>query len=112
VNVTQKFDDSPDAYVGGPGLAGAKQITNTNPFLTSYAWGRSEVFEFKSEKGVRLQGSLHYPAGYEPGKKYPMVVYLYEKLSDGRVVVVTLGRRHESVDTDTPWKIRSGEPAA
>jgi hypothetical protein len=41
-----------------------------------------------------------------------MVVYLYEKLSDGRVVVVTLGRRHESVDTDTPWKIRSGEAAA
>jgi dipeptidyl aminopeptidase/acylaminoacyl peptidase len=37
---------------------------------------------FKSDRGVRLQGSLHYPAGYEPGKKYPMVVYLYEKLSD------------------------------
>jgi len=30
-----------------------------------------------------LQGALYYPAGYEPGKKYPMVVYMYEKLSDG-----------------------------
>jgi dipeptidyl aminopeptidase/acylaminoacyl peptidase len=82
VYVTQRFDDSPDAYVG-PALASGKQVTNTNPFLSTYAWGRSEVVEFKNDRGVRLQGSLHYPAGYEPGKKYPMVVYLYEKLSDG-----------------------------
>jgi dipeptidyl aminopeptidase/acylaminoacyl peptidase len=80
--VTQKFDDSPDAYVGSADLTTARQVTATNPFLSRYAWGRSEIVEFKSDRGVRLQGSLHYPAGYEPGKKYPMVVYLYEKLSD------------------------------
>lgn len=80
--VTQRFDDSPDAYVGGPDLKRAKQVTNTNAFMSKYAWGRSEVVEYRTDRGVRLQGSLHYPAGYEPGKKYPMVVYLYEKLSD------------------------------
>ncbi len=31
---------------------------------------------------MKLQGSLYYPAGYEAGKKYPMIVYIYEKLSD------------------------------
>ena len=82
VYVTQKFDDSPDAYVGGPDLKTAKQVTNTNAFMSKYAWGSSEVVEYKTERGLKLQGSLHYPAGYEPGKKYPMVVYLYEKLSD------------------------------
>jgi dipeptidyl aminopeptidase/acylaminoacyl peptidase len=30
-----------------------------------------------------LQGALFYPAGYDPGRRYPMVVYMYEKLSDG-----------------------------
>ena len=80
--VTQKFDDSPDAYVGGPDLKAARQVTSTNAFMSKYAWGRSEIVEYKTERGLRLQGSLHYPAGYEPGKKYPMVVYLYEKLSD------------------------------
>ncbi|MBA2302521.1 MAG: S9 family peptidase [Acidobacteria bacterium] len=80
--VTQKFDDSPDAYVGGADLTSARQVTSTNAFLPTYAWGRSEIVEFKSDRGVRLQGSLHYPAGYEPGKRYPVVVYLYEKLSD------------------------------
>jgi dipeptidyl aminopeptidase/acylaminoacyl peptidase len=81
--VTQKFDDSPDAYIAGADLKSARQVTNTNPFLSKYAWGRSEIVEFKNDRGVRLQGSLYYPAGYEPGRKYPMVVYLYEKLSDG-----------------------------
>jgi dipeptidyl aminopeptidase/acylaminoacyl peptidase len=37
----------------------------------------------KGKSKMTLQGTLHYPANYEPGKKYPMVVYLYEKLSDG-----------------------------
>ena len=80
--VTQKFDDSPDAYVGGPDLTSAKQVTATNPFMSNYAWGRSEVVEYRNARGQRLQGSLHYPANYEPGRRYPMVVYLYEKLSD------------------------------
>ena len=37
----------------------------------------------RGKQKIPLQGILHYPANYEPGKKYPMVVYLYEKLSDG-----------------------------
>jgi dipeptidyl aminopeptidase/acylaminoacyl peptidase len=81
--MAQKFDDSPDLFIAGATLKDAKQATATNPFMSKYAWGRSEVVEFRSDRGERLQGSLHYPANYEPGKKYPMVVYLYEKLSDG-----------------------------
>jgi dienelactone hydrolase len=82
----QGADDSPDLFVGGPDLASAKQITNTNPFLSKYAWTRSELVDYTITRGkqkISLQGILSYPANYEPGKKYPMVVYLYEKLSDG-----------------------------
>ena len=79
----QSFEDSPDVFVGGPDLKGAKQVTSTNPFQSTFAWGHSEIVEFKSDRGERLQGSLFYPAGYEAGKKYPMVVYIYERLSDG-----------------------------
>jgi dienelactone hydrolase len=78
----QDYDDSPDIFVAGPSLAGAKQVTTTNAFQNKYAWGRSETVEYKTDKGARLQASLYYPAGYEPGKRYPMIVYLYERLSD------------------------------
>lgn len=82
----QDADDSPDLFVGGPDLSGAKQLTNTNAFLPKYAWTRAELVDYTVTRGkqkIPLQGILQYPANYEPGKKYPMVVYLYEKLSDG-----------------------------
>jgi dienelactone hydrolase len=79
--IIQDYDDSPDIFVGGPDLKDARQVTTTNPFQADYAWGRSELIEYTTDKGRRLQGALFYPAGYEPGKKYPMIVYNYELLS-------------------------------
>ncbi len=81
--VSETFEESPNIYVGGADLKDAKRVTDTNPFQSKYAWSRSELIEYKSSSGTRLQGSLYYPAGYEAGKKYPMIVYMYEKLSDG-----------------------------
>jgi dipeptidyl aminopeptidase/acylaminoacyl peptidase len=79
----QAFDDPPDVMVGGANLTDAKAVVKINPFAADYAWGRAELVEYKSDRGERLQGALFYPAGYEAGKKYPMVVYMYERLSDG-----------------------------
>jgi dienelactone hydrolase len=81
--VSQTFVESPNEFVSGPDLKEARKISDTNPFQSKYAWSREELVDYKNAQGVRLQGALYYPAGYEPGKKYPMVVYMYEKLSDG-----------------------------
>lgn len=87
VYTAQAADDSPDLFITGADLAAAKPTTETNPFVSKYAWTRSELVEYtverKGQPKLTLHGILHYPANYEPGKKYPMVVYLYEKLSDG-----------------------------
>jgi dipeptidyl aminopeptidase/acylaminoacyl peptidase len=82
----QTYSDSPDLYVSEGRLAAGKQITNTNAFQKDYAWGRSEIVEYQAEKTAgnrKMQGALYYPAGYVPGKQYPMIVYMYELLSDG-----------------------------
>jgi dipeptidyl aminopeptidase/acylaminoacyl peptidase len=79
--IVQDYDDSPDIFVGDSELKGAKQVTKTNSFQGDYAWGRSELIDYTTDKGRRLQGALFYPAGYEPGKQYPMIVYNYELLS-------------------------------
>lgn len=79
--IAQGYDDSPDIFVAGPDLGNAQQVTTTNAFQSDFAWGRSELIEYVTGQGRRLQGSLIYPAGYEPGKKYPMIVYNYELLS-------------------------------
>ncbi len=38
---------------------------------------------YRNKRGDKLQMMLTYPADYQPGTKYPMVVYYYEKLSQG-----------------------------
>ncbi|MGW8123849.1 alpha/beta hydrolase family protein [Roseivirga echinicomitans] len=79
----ESFSDSPDFFVGSGELSDAKQISNTNPFQSEYYWGKTELVEYTNANGQRLQGSLFYPANYEVGKKYPMITYIYELLSDG-----------------------------
>ncbi|MEX1182123.1 MAG: prolyl oligopeptidase family serine peptidase, partial [Gemmatimonadota bacterium] len=75
------FDDSPDYFVAGPALDGV-QVTRTNPFQAEYAWGRSELIDFTTTTGRDLQAALLYPAGYEPGRTYPMIVFFYEITSN------------------------------
>ncbi|MGH7677307.1 MAG: alpha/beta hydrolase family protein, partial [Gemmatimonadaceae bacterium] len=77
----ERFDDSPDIFIAGPDLRGARQRTTTNPQQANFAWGKSELVAFKSATGRDLQGVLYYPANYDPSKKYPMIVYTYELLS-------------------------------
>ncbi len=79
----ERFDDSPDFFVAGADLSDARQVTNTNPFHDDYAWGRTELIDYENEWGRPLQGALVYPADYEPGETYPMIVYHYEMLSQG-----------------------------
>lgn len=80
--IVQSYDDSPDLFVGGPDLASARQVSETNPFQKDYAWTRSELVNYKNKQGVDLQAALNYPANYDPSKKYPLIVYFYEKTSN------------------------------
>jgi dipeptidyl aminopeptidase/acylaminoacyl peptidase len=80
---SEAFDDSPDLFVAGPRLDSPRQVSNTNPFQADFAWGHAELVEYMSEAGRRLQGVLAYPANYDPGLRYPMIVYTYELLSPG-----------------------------
>ncbi len=66
-----------------PGFAGGYQITDVNPQMKDLAWSSgTRLIEYKNSKtGQRLQGALYLPANYEPGKKYPLLVTIYEKRS-------------------------------
>jgi dipeptidyl aminopeptidase/acylaminoacyl peptidase len=81
--VRQSFEDSPDVFVGTAALTDAKQVTATNAFQKDYAWGKAELIDFTSTVGRPLQAILYYPANYDASKKYPMIVYTYEMLSQG-----------------------------
>ncbi|MFC1545332.1 S9 family peptidase [Gemmatimonadota bacterium] len=79
----RNYDDSPDLFIGGPEIADGTQVTSTNSFQSDYAWGHSELVDFENSHGQPLQGALFYPADYVPGRQYPMIVYIYEIVSNG-----------------------------
>jgi dipeptidyl aminopeptidase/acylaminoacyl peptidase len=79
----QTFEQSPNVYVAGADLSNAAQKSETNAFQKDYAWGKAELMDFTSTVGNKLQAILYYPANYDPKKKYPMIVYTYELLSQG-----------------------------
>jgi dipeptidyl aminopeptidase/acylaminoacyl peptidase len=74
-------DDAPDLLVGTQDFADIRVVVESNPFLPEFHWTRTELVEYRNAEGRRLHGSLLYPAGYDPAKKYPMIVYAYEMLS-------------------------------
>lgn len=58
------------------------KLTDANPQQSEFAWSSGKVLiDFENSKGDKLQGTLTLPANYEKGKKYPMMVYFYEKLT-------------------------------
>lgn len=53
----------------------------SNKHQSGYYWGHSEHIDYKNSKGSSLRAGLYYPACYDPQKKYPMIVHIYEKQS-------------------------------
>ncbi|BAH40255.1 MAG TPA: S9 family peptidase [Gemmatimonas aurantiaca] len=78
----QRYDTSPNVFVGAD-PASAKAVTATNPQQSKFAWGKVELMNFRSTINVPLQALLYYPANYDPAKKYPLIVYTYERLTQG-----------------------------
>ncbi|MEO7085408.1 MAG: prolyl oligopeptidase family serine peptidase [Gemmatimonadaceae bacterium] len=78
----QTFKESPDYWLSSTSFASPKKVTDANPFINEYKWGSRVLVDFKNGKGQHLQGTLTLPANYEAGKKYPMLVYFYELLSN------------------------------
>lgn len=76
----QDFDQSPSLVFQRVSQK-PQRFFQSNPQQTRYYWGRSELMEYQRAKGQNLQGILYYPAQYDPGKKYPMIVHIYEKQS-------------------------------
>lgn len=62
-----------------------KKVTKTvfmsNPEWNQYSWPKRELIYYDTEIADSLKGVLIYPVNYNPAKKYPMIVYIYEEQS-------------------------------
>jgi len=77
----QSATDSPDYFHVDYDFNDPVALTYTNPQQDQYYWADDELITFTNENGKELEGRLIYPADYDPDKSYPMITYIYEKLS-------------------------------
>ncbi len=77
----QSFTEVPDLAVTGGDFRNLQKISDANPQRRALLWGTAELISFKNADGVPVTGALYKPDNFDPAKKYPMLVYIYEKLS-------------------------------
>lgn len=82
----EDFSNPPDLYLT-PGLGDYRfnklKLSSINPQQKDYNWGTAELFKWKAYTGKESTGIIYKPENFDPEKKYPVIVYFYEKLSDG-----------------------------
>ncbi len=79
----QAFDVFPDLYRADLGFGNRRRLTNLNPQIDDLRWGHAQIVSWTDLDGQTLDGILYTPEDFDPSRKYPMLVYFYERLSDG-----------------------------
>lgn len=72
-----------DGSITGKLIPAIKRLSDINPQQQEYNWGTAELFSWKAYTGKSNTGILYKPENFDPKKKYPLICYFYERVSDG-----------------------------
>lgn len=78
------FQEYNDLYLAeGEKMQSSRKISETNPQQNNFLWGDVRLVDWVSFNGDHLKGRLYTPEDLDTTKKYPMLVYFYERSSEG-----------------------------
>lgn len=77
----ENYGSSPNLYVYKNGKE--IMLSEINPQQEDYNWGTASLYHWKTFSGKPATGILYKPENFDTSKKYPVIFYFYEKLSDG-----------------------------
>jgi dipeptidyl aminopeptidase/acylaminoacyl peptidase len=80
--IKSNFTTSPDVYTAGANFSIPRKLSAINPQQQEYLWGTVELFSWKAADGKPIDGLLYKPENFDPKKRYPMLVYYYERNAD------------------------------
>jgi dipeptidyl aminopeptidase/acylaminoacyl peptidase len=75
--VSQKSELAPEAFVTTLGAFAPAQVSHANADLPAFPLGATELIRWKSTEGLEIEGLLTYPAGYEHGRRYPLLLNVH-----------------------------------
>lgn len=76
------FNTSPDLYVTSDLWKKDNKLSDINPQMKDYSWGTAELVKWNAYDNTPLEGLLYKPENFDPTKKYPMIIYYYERKSN------------------------------
>ena len=77
----ESYEEFPDIWVSDWHFKRPRKVTRVNPQMEEFLWGRARLVEWRSEDGLPLQGVVILPENYQPGRRYPVLVYFYRFFS-------------------------------
>jgi dipeptidyl aminopeptidase/acylaminoacyl peptidase len=75
------YSEFPDLWVSDQQFRSMRKVSDVNPQQSEYLWGTSDLVEWTSLDGHRLQGILCKPENFDPANRYPTLVFFYERFS-------------------------------
>ncbi|WP_035726582.1 S9 family peptidase [Eisenibacter elegans] len=75
----QSFTQFPDVQLSDLGFKKQQRISRANPQQDQYLWGSVVPVSWTAYDGTPLEGMLYRPENFDPNKKYPLMVYFYER---------------------------------
>jgi len=66
-----------DIWIAPSTGRGAQRLTNFNSQIKDFALVTTEVVRWKAPDGLDIEGLLVKPLGYEPGKRYPLILQIH-----------------------------------
>lgn len=79
----EDYGNSPDLYLNNNTFKKEEQLTALNPQQADYNWGTAELMQWTTPGGHQAEGILYKPEDFDANKKYPVIAYFYEKLTEG-----------------------------
>ncbi|NLO19969.1 MAG: S9 family peptidase [Ignavibacteria bacterium] len=79
----ESYDEFPNIWLTDSAFSFKKKLTDANPQMADFNWGRAELVDWTIKSGDTLQGIVIKPEDFNPKKRYPVVIYFYEQMSDG-----------------------------
>src|SRR5205823_267671 len=73
----QTADRPAEAYLVRLNHPDPVKVSGVNGDLPGHPLGRTEAIRWSSADGREIEGLLTYPVGYEPGKKYPLLLNIH-----------------------------------
>lgn len=78
----ESYNEYWDLWISNLSFSSVRKVSDANPQMADYKWGTVELFKWVDFNRDSVTGLLYKPEGFDPNKKYPMMVYFYETHSD------------------------------